>query len=228
MLVKRKWRVLSSSLLPLLSIQAIAFQTWKSRLTGRPHFSFRFLLCFIVAKTAAKTHPNGACRTATAGPRSERLPTGCSKISSAFPVLMLPGKSTRTNCELGFTDAHALCATHHAEIGDQKIGQILSAAPVGTDGLWPCQEVRNVLEEMWHARYGDRRSSQRHNSRGVHARAEGGVQERALAEKYRSYSRKLSFDSPYVANLVEGIAERYDRQAEMWDSEDAVRRRLGH
>lgn len=58
--------------------------------------------------------------------------------------------------------------------------------------------------------------------------AEGGIQKRALAEKYRSYSRKLSFESPYVADLLEGIAEGYDPEAELWDSEDAVQRRLVH
>jgi addiction module HigA family antidote len=139
------------------------------------------------------------------------------------------GKIDQDKLRAWVTEAQALCATYgRAEIGNQKIGQILSAAPVGTDDIWPCQEVRNVLEECGTPDMATGVQVGVHNSRGVHARAEGGVQERALAEKYRSYSRKLSFDSPYVADLVEGIAESYDRQAEMWDSEDAVRRRLGH
>ncbi|MGB6941786.1 MAG: hypothetical protein WBE37_05290, partial [Bryobacteraceae bacterium] len=126
-------------------------------------------------------------------------------------------------------EAQALCAMYgRAEIGEQRIGQILSAAPVGTDGIWPCQEVRSVLEECGTPDMATGVQVGVHNSRGMHSRAEGGAQERSLAEKYRSYSRKLSFECPYVADLVLGIAESYDRQAEMWDSEDAVRRRLDH
>jgi hypothetical protein len=69
---------------------------------------------------------------------------------------------------------------------------------------------------------------QRINARGVHARGDGGDQERDLAATYRNWARQLAFEYPYVASVVEGIAEGYDREAEMWDSEDAVRRRVGH
>jgi hypothetical protein len=62
----------------------------------------------------------------------------------------------------------------------------------------------------------------------VHAHGDGGDQERDLAAMYRNWARRLAFEYPYVASVVEGIAERYDREAEMWDSGDAVRRRLGH
>ncbi len=126
-------------------------------------------------------------------------------------------------------EAQCLCVKYgRADIGDEKIGQLLSAPVVGADGIWPCEQVRNVLEECGTSNIATGVQIGVYNSRGVHARGEGGGQERALAEKYRSWSRKLAFEYPYVANLVEGIAERYDRQAEMQDSESAVRRRLRH
>ena len=56
-----------------------------------------------------------------------------------------------------------------------------------------------------------------YNSRGAHYRGEGGGQERALAQTYRSWSRALAFQYAYVSNLLEGIAQRYDREAEMED-----------
>jgi hypothetical protein len=65
-----------------------------------------------------------------------------------------------------------------------------------------------------------------YNSRGVHARGEGGDQERDIANKYRSWSRQLVFDFPYVADLVEQIAATYDREAAREDSQAAIRRRL--
>jgi addiction module HigA family antidote len=126
-------------------------------------------------------------------------------------------------------EAQSLCVKYgRADIGDQKIGQLLSAKIIGLDGVWPCEQVRNVLEECGTPDIAKGVQIGAYNSRGVHFRGEGGEQERALAEKYRNWSRKLAFGYPYVANLVEGIAETYDRQAEMEDSEAAVQRRLRH
>jgi addiction module HigA family antidote len=126
-------------------------------------------------------------------------------------------------------EAKALCAAYgRAEIGDQTIGKILSVPRVGTDGIWPCEEVRSVLEEYGTPSMATGVQVGIYNSRGAHFRAEGGVLERGLAGKYRSHAQKLSFEHPYVANLLEGIAQGYEREAEMWDSEEAVRRRLGH
>jgi addiction module HigA family antidote len=138
------------------------------------------------------------------------------------------GKIDEDMLRVWVKEAKALCANHgRADEGDQKIGQILSAAPIGTDGIWPCEQVRNVLEECGTSNIAEGFQVGVYNSRGAHARAEGGGQERALAEKYRNWSRKLAFEYPYVANLVEGIAQTYDRQAEMEDSDAAVSRRLG-
>jgi addiction module HigA family antidote len=124
-------------------------------------------------------------------------------------------------------EAQSLSAKYgRGDIGDIKIGRILSAAPVGTDGIWPCEPVRNVMEECGTAEMAEGFQTGVYNSRGVHARGEGGEQERVLAEKYRNWSRKLRFDHPYVATTVEGVAESYDQQAGWQDSESAVRRRL--
>jgi hypothetical protein len=125
-------------------------------------------------------------------------------------------------------EAQSLCARYgRAEIGDHKIGELLSASSVGRDGIWPCEEVRKVLEECGTRDIETGVQFGVYNSRGVHARSEGGDQERALAEKYRDWSRKLAFEYPYVANVVRGIAAEYDREAQWQDSEAAVRRRLG-
>jgi hypothetical protein len=125
--------------------------------------------------------------------------------------------------------SQSLCAQYgRAEIGDQKIGEALSARIIGKDGVWPCEEVRKVLEECGTPELATGFQVGVYNSRGVHARGDGGNQERDLAATYRNWARRLAFEYPYVASVVEGIAERYDREAEMWDSEDAVRRRVGH
>jgi addiction module HigA family antidote len=126
-------------------------------------------------------------------------------------------------------EAQSLCIKYgRAEIGNQKIGQILSAPIIGADGVWPCEQVRAVLEECGTADVATGVQIGVYNSRGVHACGEGGGQERALAEKYRNWSRRLAFEYPYVAGVVEGITQTYDREAAREDSEAVVRRRLRH
>src|ERR1022692_2121596 len=110
--------------------------------------------------------------------------------------------------------------------GDQMIGQLLAAAPPDNDGLWPCAPVREALEEVASPNISKGMTMGVYNSRGAHWRGEGGDQESALARKYRTWSRRLQFESPYVADLLEQIASSYDRDASREDSEAAVRKRL--
>ena len=91
--------------------------------------------------------------------------------------------------------------------------------------LWP---VRSLLEEISSQDIAEGMAIGVYNSRGIHSREEGGNQERELVEKYLNWSRKLAFEYPYVANLVEQIAARYERDAAREDSESAVRKRLQH
>ena len=53
-----------------------------------------------------------------------------------------------------------------------------------------------------------------------------GCKERVLSAKYRAYAERLTFDYPYVANILERIAEAYDWEAEREDSEVLTRKRL--
>ncbi|MBT1510110.1 hypothetical protein KIP88_06290 [Bradyrhizobium sp. SRL28] len=42
-----------------------------------------------------------------------------------------------------------LCADlGRAKVGDTSIGRLLSAAPIGKDGVWPCEPVRDVMEDV--------------------------------------------------------------------------------
>jgi len=139
------------------------------------------------------------------------------------------GKVNEDALKAWVKEAQSLCIKYgRAEIGDQQIGQLLSAPILGADGIWPCEQVRKVLEECGTSHIAKGVQIGVYNSRGAHCRGldEGGGQERELAEKYRNWSRKLSFEYPYVANLVERIAATYDREAEMEDSEVVVQKRL--
>ena len=125
--------------------------------------------------------------------------------------------------------ARELCARYgRAKVGDTMIGQILSRAPAEKSGLWPCDAVCEALERFSSRRIGIGFSRGAHNARGVSVRksGEGGMQERELAAKYRSWARRRAVEYPFVSSILGGIAESYDREAERWDDEAEVEERL--
>nr|WKF56699.1 hypothetical protein HUO10_001160 [Paraburkholderia busanensis] len=114
-----------------------------------------------------------------------------------------------------------------SEIADVCIGKLLSGAPVGNDGAWPCEPVRDVIEDIRSESLVDGVRTGVYNSRGAHWRGEGGDQERALAEKYRKWGQILQVSHPFVASkLLMGLAETYDSDASREDTEAGIRRRL--
>ena len=128
-------------------------------------------------------------------------------------------------------EVRRLCAEYgRVEVGEQKIGQLLSKAPTEEDGSWPCLPVCEVMESIASQHIGNGFHIGVLNSRGVHRRGidEGGLQERELAAKYRGWARLRAFHYPYVSTVLEDIAADYDRQAGWEDDRVKIQRRLGH
>lgn len=67
-----------------------------------------------------------------------------------------------------------------------------------------------------------------YNSPGAVWRGEGGGQERGLAAQCRTRAAEIAIEYPYVSGVLEDIAHSYDRDAQWYDNESALRRRLGH
>lgn len=112
------------------------------------------------------------------------------------------------------------------DVADICIGKLLSRAPVGKDGVWPCEPVRDVMEDIQSEAMMDGAHTGVFNSRGIHWRGEGGNQERELAEKYRHWSQALQVSHPFVASrLLANLAKTYDRDASREDTEAGIRRR---
>ena len=125
--------------------------------------------------------------------------------------------------------ARELChASGHRSTGDYQIGEMLSNAPVGKDGIWPCVPVREVLDNVLNDNIEEGFQIGRRNARGVHARAEGGAQERELAAQYEKWAKACDYSFPRVAAALRGLAEGYLREARWEDQEAAVQRRLGY
>lgn len=111
-------------------------------------------------------------------------------------------------------------------VGDSQIGQLLGRTEDGADGIWPNEAVREVLEACGSDRMIRGMEIGLYNNRGAAWRGPGGVQERALADKYRGFSQRLRANYPATARLLDLIAETYDGQAEWHDTDEAVRKRL--
>ena len=155
----------------------------------------------------------------------------CWKTSDVCRALTTRGGSTRTALSRWVGEARRLCGEHgRAGIGDNRIGQLLSRARCEENGAWPCRAVCEVLSTV--AAQDITRGFELgvYNARGVVSRSmdEGGSQERKLSARYQAWAEHLVFDYPYVANILERIAKRYDREADWEDSDVLARKRLQH
>lgn len=104
-------------------------------------------------------------------------------------------------------------------IGDGYIGELLSGSPIGKDGVWPHESVREVLEELCSQEIEDGMARGLRNSRGVTVRSqyEGGDQERELARKYRQWMRQIDIQWPRTARALRRLAESYEAEAQHHD-----------
>ena len=128
-------------------------------------------------------------------------------------------------------EARRLCAEHgRVELGDQKIGELLSRGPAEEDGSRPCLPVCEAMERIASQHIDTGFNIGVFNGRGLVSRGidEGGTQERDLAAKYRGWAQQRAFDYPYVSSVLTRIAADYDREAKRADTEVEVRKRLEH
>jgi len=102
---------------------------------------------------------------------------------------------------------------------DSQIGEVLASSPDGKDGMWPAEEVRDLLEALRNPKLEAGLFKGRLNRRGVTTRGvfDGGAQETHLAEHYREDSRKMSVRWPRTAAVLDGLAEEYELEAKRED-----------
>jgi hypothetical protein len=115
-------------------------------------------------------------------------------------------------------------AVGREDIADDRIGKMLSASPIGGDGVWPAEAVRDVIdlfrskpmiEGFWVGKT---------NRRGVTTRMprDGGGLERNEAAQYRGWAASIVYDHPHTATALDTLASSYEQQANRHD-EDAER-----
>jgi hypothetical protein len=124
-------------------------------------------------------------------------------------------------------EARALCKAHaREEVGDNVIGELLSKAPLGSDGIWPCEPVREVLEEVGTTRMAEGMAVGLYNQRGAHWRGEGGPSNVNWLRNIAAGPKQVAFEVPFTSRLLERIARSYDHEAEWHDTDANLRKRL--
>ncbi len=110
-------------------------------------------------------------------------------------------------------------ANGRGDIADHHIGQVLAHYPNGTDGVWPHEALRDLIEDLGSETIEKGIIIGIYGSRGVINRSffEGGAQEKAIAERYLNYARILSDTWPRTARLMKKIADEYESEARRED-----------
>ncbi len=122
--------------------------------------------------------------------------------------------------EAWIKEARALAKTAGREdIADSRIGHMLSASPMGADGNWPAEPVREVIDLFRSKPMIEGFCIGKSNRRGVTTRAprDGGNLERQEAAKYRNWAKAISFDHPHTAKALDTLANSYEDQARRHD-----------
>ena len=109
-------------------------------------------------------------------------------------------------------------------IADSRIGNMLSASPMGSDGSWPAEPVRDVIDLFPSKPMIEGFQIGKSNRRGVTTRMprDGGKLERQEAAKYRRWAKAIAYDHPHTAKALDSLADGYDWEARRHD-EDAER-----
>lgn len=106
-------------------------------------------------------------------------------------------------------------AAGRGQIGDYKIGVILSAAKRVAGEAWPPEAVREILEEVANDDIDQGFVIGLYNRRGVTTRmpTDGGDQERSLASIYRADAKASALLWPRTRAVLERIADGYEADA---------------
>ncbi|MDK8172188.1 helix-turn-helix domain-containing protein [Curtobacterium citreum] len=112
-----------------------------------------------------------------------------------------------------------LSDSDRGDIGDEAIGHALAHTPLGDDGAWPAEPVRQLIEMIGSRDLENGLAIGRTNARGVTSRGpyDGGGQERDLAAQYLSWSALVRARWPRTARILRAIAESYERDARYHD-----------
>lgn len=142
---------------------------------------------------------------------------------SRIPGLQDDGSIDAEHLTSWVTEARRLLAEcGRAKVGDGEIGNVLSRCPTGRDGIWPAEEVRDLLETLKSPEIESGFSRGRYNQRGVSVRGayDGGGRERLLAQQYEAGAKELELKWPRTATILRNMAKSYQEDSHHLDTQD--------
>lgn len=118
-----------------------------------------------------------------------------------------------------------LAEKQRCAVGDELIGQMLNGSPPGTDGAWPAEPVRGVIERLKSDELDSGLSVGRRNQCGVVSRNPlmGGEIERNIKAQYEADAAKLAARWPRTAAILRALAVAYERDAAREDVQAELR-----
>ena len=110
-------------------------------------------------------------------------------------------------------------AAGRAELADIQIGGVMAYVPAGSDGIWPAEPLRDLIESLQSEEFDRGIIIGVANARGITSRAlgAGGDQERELATKYLNFAAAIRDRWPRSAAVLNRIGEAYQRDARRMD-----------
>ena len=139
-----------------------------------------------------------------------------------LPGLHQDGTFDGEHLERWVRDARlALADAHRADIGDEQIGQTLAASPPGSDGIWPAEPVRAIIETIGSPSIEAGIHVGALNERGVTTRGvyDGGQQEHDLADRYKRWAQQTSGEWPRTSRILRRLSDTYEQEARRQDAE---------
>lgn len=112
------------------------------------------------------------------------------------------------------------------DITDQMIGKLLSTCSEGKDGIWPREEVRSAFEDIGSPEISIGMEIGLYNSGGAQFRTVDSSTEKEKAEKYRKMAERVINQHPFVGKMLNNIAKEYDQDADRWETEHRIEKRL--
>lgn len=102
---------------------------------------------------------------------------------------------------------------------DRQIGSMLSASPAGSDGNWPAETVRDVIDLFRSKPMIEGFWIGKRNLRGVTTRLprDGGDLERQEAAKYRNWANAIVYEHPHTSKALDTLADSYEDEARRHD-----------
>jgi hypothetical protein len=93
---------------------------------------------------------------------------------------------------------------------------VLAYTPPGSDGLWPAEPVRDLIEDLRSPAFENGLRSGKINSRGLgwSDPADSGAAERGLSAQYRAWAERTADGWPRTAALLRQLADHHDEWAQ--------------